>query len=97
MMISYGPGMIMIGESWSTTVEYFNQGAVPLLDGKRLAWRTHVPPSQTGTPSSLLEEKEGKPIEFKPGSFPCSLGSGTGFLIFLVEADMNTLVPSLVK
>ena len=34
MMISYGPGMIMIGGSWSTTVEYFNQGAVTLLDGK---------------------------------------------------------------
>ena len=34
MMISYGTGMIMIGGTWSTTVEYFNQGVSTLLDGK---------------------------------------------------------------
>jgi len=34
MMISYGTGMIMIGGTWSTTVEYFKQGVSTLLDGK---------------------------------------------------------------
>ena len=34
MMISYGPGMIMIGGTWSKTVEYFNQAISTLLDGK---------------------------------------------------------------
>jgi len=33
MMVSYGQGFIMIGGTWSKTVEYFFQGDATLLDG----------------------------------------------------------------
>ena len=31
-MISYGPGLLIIGGSWSSTVEYFAQGSATLLE-----------------------------------------------------------------
>jgi len=33
LMISYGPGLLIIGGSWSSTVEYFVQGSATLLEG----------------------------------------------------------------
>ena len=33
LMISYGPGLLIIGGSWSSTVEYFAQGSATLLEG----------------------------------------------------------------
>jgi len=33
LMISYGPGLLIIGGSWTSTVEYFAQGSATLLEG----------------------------------------------------------------